>query len=451
MSLNEHFDLLLKPGRVVTMDGDRRVLCDAVVGVRGSDIAYVGPADERFTADEVVEQADSILIPGMINAHTHVPMTLMRGLADDLALMDWLQNHIFPTEAQFVNEEFVYWGSRLAALELFQCGVTTFCDMFYHGDQVARAAQDAGIRAMIGADISQAYLQDLSPSERIERGIALHEKYMKMFQSYDLVTYALGPHSPYTASPEFLSTIRQEALDQNISIIMHIAETQHEKAMIEENFGIKIDSPIMHLQDMGFFEPHVVSIHTVHATDQDLKVLQKNNVGVVHCPQSNLKLGSGLARVPDMLEQGIAVGLGTDGAASNNDLVLWEEMSLAAMVHKGVHQDPTLVTAEQAFAMTTCEGAKVLGMQDQIGSIEVGKKADLAWVDTRSFHQIPAASNVYSQLVYSTKASDVFHVWVNGQCKMKDRQVLDQDQQEICAYAVQKRQTIDSFLAKRNA
>lgn len=441
-------DIVIYADRLVTMNPKRDVIKNAVVGIQGDRISYIG-TNEKIEATKTIRKNDSILIPGLINTHTHVPMTTMRGIADDFPLMKWLEHYIFPVEAKFASEEFVYWGTKLAALELISSGTTTICDMFYYIGSIARACDESGIRALIAGDCSLAYLQHLNMEERLEKGLELNQKYHEEFKKYKRVKNILGPHSAYSINEKYLKKISDLAIKNDMPISMHIAETKDEKEIIEKKFGKKINTTVQYLYDIGFLEAKVLSVHTIWVNEDDQNILAKKNVHVAHCPQSNLKIASGIAPIDHMLDKGIVVALGTDGPASNNDMILWEDMTLAAILHKGNRHNPTLIPAKKAFEMATIDGAKALWMEKEIGSIEVGKKADLVLVNASSPHQMPNSENVYSQLVYSTKSSDVQTVIIDGNIVYEDRVYKTLDQTEIYTHAKKIRTDIDQFLSTR--
>lgn len=443
------FDIAIYVDRLVTMNSKRDVIFDAVVGISGNIISFIG-SNQQINAKKTIRKTDSVLMPGLVNTHTHVPMTLMRGVADDFKLMDWLQNYIFPIESKFVSEEFVYWGSKLAALELISSGTTTFCDMFYHTPSIGKAMDQAGMRALLAHDCGMPYLQHLSQDERLEKGLELSAQYYQEFKKYDRLKIALGPHSPYSVSnKKYLRKISELAQELNIPISIHIAETKYDVDIIEKSTGEKMRSSIQYLHDIDFYDARVLSVHTIWTDEKDLEILAKKNVHVAHCPQSNLKLGSGIAAIEKMIEKGIVVGLGSDGPASNNDMILWEEMNLAAILHKGKTLDPTVIPAQKAFEMATIDGAKALWMDKEIGSVEVGKKADLVLVDTSSPHQYPPSQNIYSQLVYSTKSSDVDSVVIDGQVVYENKKFLTLNQSEIYSQTKEIRNKIDHFIKSK--
>ncbi len=413
------YDLLILGGTIVTMDTDRNVIEDGAIAIKDHKIVTIGKASnmKNIRAKETIDARGKVIIPGLINTHTHVPMTLFRGLADDLDLNEWLTKYIFPAEAKNVNEAFVRAGTKLGLAEMIRGGTTTFADMYYFEDAVADETSKAGVRGVLGETIIDFPVPDAkTPAE----GMAYAEKFIDKWQSSDLIIPAIAPHAPYTVSTENLLAVRKLSDKLKAPILIHIAETEKEVADIKASKG---ETPIEYLDKIGFLNERVTAAHTVHITDNEIAILKKRNVGSAHCPQSNMKLASGVAPVQKMLLADVAVGLGTDGAASNNDLDMWEEMDTAAKLQKTFTGDPKALTAYQAFEMATIRGARALHIDDRVGSIETGKLADLVIVDMDSLHQTPMF-NVFSHLVYVTKASDVRSVIINGSVVMRDRRLL---------------------------
>ncbi len=413
-------DVLIVGGTVVTMDKDRRIIENGVVAIEGNTITAIGTPGvmlKNFRGRRVIDAKGKAVIPGLINTHTHIPMTLFRGISDDLDLNDWLTKYIFPAEAKNVDEQFVRVGTRLGLAEMIQGGTTTYCDMYYFEDAVADETKKAGVRGVLGETIIDFPVAD---NKTPAAAMAYTEKYVKKWQKDELITPAYAPHAPYTVSTENLKAIRKAANELKVPVVIHVAETKKEVSDISEQKGA---TPVNYLNNIGFFDGPTVAAHTIFLSDDEINILKSKNVGSAHCPHSNMKLASGVAPVPKMLVQDIAVGLGTDGAASNNDLNMWEEMDAAAKLHKVFGGDPKLVTAEQAFEMATIRGARALHIADITGSIEIGKRADIAIVDLNAPHQTPWF-NIYSALVYSTKAADVNTVVINGKIVMQDRRLL---------------------------
>jgi 5-methylthioadenosine/S-adenosylhomocysteine deaminase len=420
-------DLLVLGGTLVTMDQDRRVIQDAGIAVTGGRIVAVGSSTDiirGYTAPERVDAAGKLIIPGLINGHTHIPMTLFRGLADDLDLQDWLTKYIFPAEAKNVTEEFVRAGTRLGLAEMIRGGTTTYCDMYYFEDAIADETVKAGVRAVLGETVIDFPVAD---NKTNAEAMAYVEKFVKKWQGNDLVVPAVAPHAPYTVSEEHLKSIRALSDRTDAPIVTHISETKRE---VDDSLKAKGASPVDYLERIGFLNNRVIAAHMVWLGDAEIAILKRAGVGVVHNPQSNMKLASGVAPVPKMMAAGLRVGLGTDGAASNNDLSMWEEMDTAAKLHKLISGDPKVMSAEEAFELATIRGAGALHLEKEIGSIEKGKRADLVLVDRDALNQIPLY-NVYSDLVYATKASDVQTVIINGRIVMRDRRLLTLDETAI--------------------
>jgi 5-methylthioadenosine/S-adenosylhomocysteine deaminase len=420
-------DLLVLGGTLVTMDKDRRVIQDAGIAVEGGRIVAVGSSADimrMYTAAERVDASGKLIIPGLINGHTHIPMTLFRGLADDLDLQDWLTKYIFPAEAKNVTEEFVRAGTRLGLAEMMRGGTTTYCDMYYFEDAIADETVKAGVRAVLGETVIDFPVAD---NKTNAEAMAYVEKFVKKWQGNDLVVPAVAPHAPYTVSEEHLKSIRAFSDRTGAPIVTHISETKRE---VDDSLKAKGASPVDYLERIGFLNNRVIAAHVVWPSDGEIAILKRAGVGVIHNPQSNMKLASGVAPVPKMMAAGLKVGLGTDGAASNNDLSMWEEMDTAAKLHKLISGDPKVMSAQEAFELATIRGAGALHLEKEIGSIEKGKRADLVLVDRDALNQIPLY-NVYSDLVYATKASDVQTVIINGRIVMRDRRLLTLDETAI--------------------
>jgi 5-methylthioadenosine/S-adenosylhomocysteine deaminase len=420
-------DLLVLNGTLVTMDKDHRVIEDAGVAIKNGRILAVGQRKDilrRFTSSQTVDARDKIIIPGLINGHTHIPMTLFRGLADDLDLQDWLTKFIFPAEAKNVSEEFVRAGTRLGLAEMIRGGTTTYCDMYYFEDAIADETARAGVRGVLGETVIDFPVAD---NKTNAEAMAYVEKFVQKWKGHELITPAIAPHAPYTVSEEHLKAVRAFSDRTGAPIVTHISETKRE---VDDSLKAKGASPIDYLSRIGFLNERVVAAHVVWPNAGEIEILKRAGVGVVHNPQSNMKLASGVAPVPQMLKEGVKLGLGTDGAASNNDLSLWEEMDTVAKLHKVFSGDPKVVSAEEAFELATIRGAQALHLEKDIGSIEKGKRADLVLVERDALNQIPLY-NVYSHLVYATKASDVQTVIINGRIVMRDRRLLTLDEAAI--------------------
>ena len=376
----------------------------------------------------MIDARGRAVLPGLINTHTHVPMVLLRGLADDLELEDWLNNYMFPVESRHVTREFVAAGTRLGLAEMIRGGISTFCDMYYFEDAVAEETSRAGLRAVLGEVVVDFPAPD---NKTWEEALAYVEKFADKWKGDALIVPAVAPHAPYTVGTEHLKQVHRLADRLDVPVVIHIAEAPSETGYTLKHFKAR---PVPYLERLGFLSPRVIGAHLVHVNDDEIQVLKQREVGVGHCPQSNMKLASGVAPIPDMLKAGLRVGLGTDGAASNNDLDMWEEMDTAAKLHKVVTGDPTVVSARQALEMGTIGGARAIHMEDKIGSLEVGKYADLITLDLDAPHLVPIY-DIYSHLVYAAKASDVVDTVVNGRVLMRDRRLLTLDEEEVKAEA----------------
>ena len=433
--------LLVTGGTVVTFDPRGTVIAEGAVAVVEDRIAAVGPAPEiqaSYPAAERIDARGGLILPGLINAHTHAPMVLFRGLVDDLELMEWLEEYIFPAEAEHVDEEFVRWGTRLACLEMLRGGITTFVDMYYFDDTIAEEAERCGMRAVVGETLIDFPAPD---NKTWEEAIAYTRRFVERWRGHPRITPAVAPHSAYTVSAEHLVEAHRLAVELEVPLLTHLAEDRAEIDRVREQTG---STSIDYLEELGILDDRLLAAHVVWPTASEIELLAARGVGVAHCPQSNMKVAAGVAPVPAMIEAGVAVGIGTDGAGSNNDLNLWEEVDTAAKLHKVTSGDPTVLDARQALAMATIEGARALGLEEQIGSLEVGKRADLIVVAADGFHQQPQRpeENPYSLLVYSTKASDVETVVIDGRVVVRDRRVLTLDEAEILARAADYRRAL---------
>ena len=426
-------DLVFSARFVVTMAGaQRRVIRNGAVAIRGERIVAVGPRaeiDRDWQPRRRIDRPDGLLAPGLINTHTHAAMSLFRGLADDLKLQDWLNNFIFPAEAKNVSSDFVRWGTRLACLEMLLSGTTTFTDMYYFEDVVAETAREAGMRGVLGETVIGFPVADArTPADALK----LTEKYLIRFRNDSLVVPAIAPHALYTNSDDTLKAARALANKYNAPILIHLSETKKEN---DDNQAKRHQSPTQTLNSLGFFNGRTLAAHCVWVDETDMGILKAKNVGVAHCPSSNMKLASGAAPVVAMLKHGIAVGLGPDGpAGSNNDFDMFEEADLAAKLQKLTRSDPEALPAWQAFEMATIGGARALGLDKEIGSLETGKRADMIALDLDAPNAAPLY-DVYSQLVYALKGSNVLDVVVNGREVVRDRRCLTLDQKVIIAKA----------------
>ena len=443
-------DTILTGGSVATMNDDFALFTSGAVAVRDGIIEGVGPADQIaavYTADEVVDCSGCAVIPGLINAHTHAPMTLLRGLADDLRLDVWLMGYIMPVEREFVRPDFCWLGTQLACAEMIRSGITCFADMYYYEETVADAAAQAGIRAVCAETVLKFPTPDaLSYDEGLEHA----RDFIMRWKGHPLITPAVGPHTPYTTTAELLQACAQLALEFDVPLHIHIAETSQEVEEHRAEYGMPM---VPWVKKQGVFEAKVTAAHCVHLDEGEMHTLLHYGVGVAHNPTSNLKLASGIAPVVRMLELGLNVGIGTDGPASNNDLDMWEEMRLAALLAKGATSDPTALPARQALAMATIGGARALHMDEFVGSLEPGKRADVTVVDMCNTHNTPKFSRdreaLYAQLVYAAKGSDVRDVMCHGQWLMRERRLLTLDEQALGAEAASIARKIDTFLIQR--
>ncbi len=436
-------DIVIVNGTVVTMDKGRRVIENGAVAIRGDKIVAVGPTavvTKNLTAKRTIDARGKVVIPGLINTHTHVPMGLFRGISDDLDLQEWLTKYIFPAEAKNVDEKFVRAGTRLGLAEMIRGGTTTYCDMYYFEDAIADETKKAGMRAVLGETV----LDFPAPDNKTwETAISYTERFIKKWQNDSLIVPAIAPHAPYTVSQEHLLAARDVSKRLNAPLVIHLAEANTETEFIQQKHkGMR---PIEFVDSIGFLTDKTIAAHVIQANDSELDILKRRGVGIAHNPQSNMKLAAGTAPIPAMLRRDLPVGLGTDGAASNNDVNMWEEMDTAAKLHKLTSGDPKTLPAEMAFEMATIRGARALHLDDLIGSLEVGKRADIAIVDLDSLNQTPYF-NIYSALVYSTKATDVRSVIINGRLVMLDRRLLTLNETAIKVDANRYREKIINSL-----
>lgn len=430
---------------VITMDAQRRVIENGAVAVVGNKIAAVGTRaeiDKRFQAKQRLDRPNALIAPGLIDTHTHAPMSLLRGIADDRRLQDWLENYIFPAEARNVNAEFVRWGTRLACLEMALYGTTTYTDMYYFEDVIAEATREAGLRGVLGQTIIGFPAPDYKTTDEALAGT---ERFIQKFRNDDLIVPAVAPHSVYTVEPEVLKASRALASKYGVPLLIHLSETKREN---DEAMAKRGMSPTMWLESLGMLSGRTLGAHGVWLDDRDLETLAKRGTGLAHCPTSNTKLASGVARVMDILGRGIAMGLGTDGfAGSNNSADLMQEMALASKLQKVTKMDPEVLPARQALEMATIIGARALGLQDRIGSLEAGKLADMIAVSLEGSNAVPMY-DVYSTLVYALKATDVTDVMANGRIIVRDRRMLTLDAALVKAKAAEYGRRVTDSLKK---
>jgi 5-methylthioadenosine/S-adenosylhomocysteine deaminase len=421
-------DVLVVGGSYITMDAARNLYADGAMAVRGDSIVGIGPRAEitaKYWAPRRINGAGRIILPGFINGHGHAPMVLLRGLADDLALQEWLTKFIFPAEARNVNADFVEWGTRLAVLEMIRGGTTTYADMYYFEDVIARVTKEAGMRGVLGETILEFPAPD---NKTVPQGLAYVEEFLKKWQGDPLIHAAVAPHSVYLATEDTLRKTAALARKYRAPILIHLSETRKENDDARAQFGA---SPTVYLDRIGFLGPDVLAAHCIWMDAADIALISKHQVGCVHNPSSNMKLSSGPAPVVSMLAAGVRLGLATDGpSGSNNDLNMMEEMDLAAKLAKVTTMDPQAVNAQQALAMATIEGARALHMEKEIGSLETGKKADFILLRTDAPHAVPMF-NLYSHVVYALKASDVETVVINGRIVMHGRRMLTLNEMQI--------------------
>ncbi len=436
----KNIDTLLHARWIIPVDGNERCLVDHSITIHEERILDILPGDkakQTYQAQTEINYSNHALIPGLINAHTHAAMSLFRGLADDLALMDWLNNHIWPAESQWVNEDFVQLGTELACAEMLRGGTTCFNDMYFFPDVAARIAHKAGMRATVGLialDFPTIWARDAD--EYIDKGLIVHDEY----RGNELIDTAFAPHAPYTISDQPLQKIRMLADELDLPVHMHIHETAHEVDEAVKNTGKR---PLQRLADLGLISPNLVAVHMTQIEPDEIDQLAAAGSHIVHCPESNLKLASGFCPVKQFLDAGINVALGTDSASSNNDLDMFSEMRTAALLAKGVSGDATAVPAHQALTMATLNGAKALGISDKTGSLSIGKYADLIAVDFSSIESTPVYDPI-SHLVYCCGREQVSDVWIAGKHIMKNRTITTLDIDRI-------RKAANEFSAKLNS
>src|SRR6266851_5515180 len=439
----EHADTIIIGGMVVTMDGQRHIYEDGAVVVTGDTIVAVGSRAEieaRYESRQSIDAKNTLALPGFINGHTHVPMTLFRGLHDDVTLNDWLYKYIFPAEKKNVTEEFVRWGTRLAAAEQIRSGVTTFADMYYFEDAVAEETKAAGMRGVLG----ETFIDFPAPDNKFVVNVtASTEKFLKKWQGDSLIHAAAAPHSIYTCSQKTLQDAAALARKYHAPILIHTAEMKKEWEDSQKQSGM---SPVQYLDKIGVLGPDVVSAHCIFVDEADRKTLAQRQVGCVHNPSSNMMIASGVSPVPEMRAAGVAVGLGTDGpAGSNNDLDLMEEIDLAAKLAKITKMNPLALNAKAVVEMATIDGAKALHMEKEIGSLEVGKKADIVLISLDEPNAVPMY-DVYAQLASALKGSDVETVVIGGRVVMRERKLLTVKEEEVLQKAREYRKSVAASL-----
>jgi 5-methylthioadenosine/S-adenosylhomocysteine deaminase len=439
--------LIITGGIVVTVDAERRVLNPGAIAIDGTDIVAVdtpGAIARRFASPQTLTVPGQLVMPGLINTHTHAPMVMYRGLADDLALMDWLQKYIFPAEAKTVTPAFVRTGTRLAALEMIQSGTTAYADMYYFEEEIAKVTKEAGLRGVLGETIIKFPVADAkTPAESLARA----RTFIQQWKNDPLIVPAVAPHSPYTLEEETLKQCSALARELQVPMLIHLGETRDEVEIMRSQHQ---RSPTGYLDSIGVLTPNVLAAHGVWVSREDIDILKARGVAVSHNPESNMKLASGTAPVVGYLKAGVTLGLGTDGAASNNDLDMFEAMRFAALLHKLQNNDPKATPAPVVLDMATRMGAQALGLDKQIGSLEAGKHADLIMLSLDRARTTPLFDPV-SHIVYVAHGDDVRSVMVNGKFLMRDRKVLTLDEgrviSEARAAAVQVREAVSAATA----
>ena len=440
-------DLIIEGSVVVTMDPDRNLIADGAVAVDEGVIVAVGPRtdiESRYAARETLPGDDRIVMPGLVNGHSHAAMTLLRGVADDLALMDWLNNYIFPAEVEFVDSEFVRIGTELACWEMIRGGTTMFVDMYYYPDTIAEVVERCGLRAMVSATVIDQRSPDAEGADdSISKGIGFIDRWKGR---HPRITPIFGPHANYTLNAEQLAATRAAALEHGVTVSIHMSESPFEVQYSKDTYGM---TSIEMFESIGFFEGPTIAAHVVWPTESEIPILAERRVGVIHNPTSNMKIASGISPVTEMLAAGVRVGLGTDGAASNNDLDLWEEMRLAAFLQKVDRMNPEVLPASAVLSMATDGGATAIGLGEQIGSLEVGKRADVIQVAFDDVHHVPTY-DVISHLVYVTDEQDVASVVVDGRVLMADGEFRTIDTDRVAREARALAAQIQSALEQRN-
>ena len=443
----KQIDLIVAGDYIVTMDDAATVHTGSAVAIDDGVIIAIGPAAEinaTYQAAQTLEGQDRIVMPGLVNGHSHAAMTLLRGVADDLALMDWLNNYIFPAEVEFVDAEFVRVGTELACWEMIRGGTTTFVDMYYYPDVIADVVDSCGMRALVSATVIDQRSPDAEGAvDSIQKG----SEFVKRWKDKNSrITPIFGPHANYTLNAEQLRATREAAVEFGVPISIHMSESPFEVQYSIDTFGM---TSIELFESIGFFDGPTIAAHVVWPTEAEIPILAERKVGVIHNPTSNMKIASGISPVTDMLRAGVRVGLGTDGAASNNDLDMWEEMRLAALLQKVEQMNPEVMSAGTVLDMATSGGATAIGLGDDIGSLEIGKRADLIQVAFDDVHHVPTY-DVISHLVYVNDEQDVASVIVDGKVLMLEREILTIDTERVAEEARALAARIQSALEERN-
>jgi 5-methylthioadenosine/S-adenosylhomocysteine deaminase len=424
----ETVELIIAADYIVTMDEKQTVIKNGAIAIDKGVIKAIGnriAINRDFNAAEFIEGKNRVLMPGLINGHTHAAMTLFRGIADDLPLMEWLTKYIFPAEIRFVDPEFVRTGTQLACLEMIKGGTTTFVDMYFHPKEIAKVVEECGVRAVIGAAVIE---QESGYTKNFDDAMNKAESYLSEWRTKNnRITPAIAAHAAYTISPDNLKIVRRQATRFGVPVAIHLSESKGELEIVKSLYN---DTSINHLEKINFFSGPTIGAHVVWPTKDEISILLKRKVAVIHNPTSNMKIASGFAPVPEMIAAGVHLGLGTDGAASNNDLDMWEEIRLAAFIHKGRLLDPKSMPAATVLNMATSGGARAIGLGDKVGALIPGHRADLIQISLEAVHLVPLY-DVISHLVYAVDAQDVQTVIVDGQILMRDRQVLTLNEAEV--------------------
>jgi 5-methylthioadenosine/S-adenosylhomocysteine deaminase len=445
-------DLILHNAILITMDPEFHQFEPGAVAISGTSIVGVGAEEsilKEFEATKLHDCGRKVLMPGLVNAHTHVPMTLLRGLADDLRLDVWLMGYMMPVEREFVSPDFVRLGTQIACAEMIRSGITSFADMYYFEEDVARATAEVGMRAVC----SQTVLKFPTPDAKFfEESLEMSRDFIQRWKDHDLIVPSVAPHAPYTCTPEILRATATLAMEFDVPLHTHLAETAFEVETMRKEQGMPV---IPYVKKQGLLEAKVLAAHCVHIDDGEIRTLQHLGAGIAHNPSSNLKLASGVAPVKRMLDLGINVGIGTDGPASNNDLDMFEELRLASFLQKGTSGDPTVLPARSTLLMATRLGAQAMHIGHITGSLEVGKRADLILLEINPIHNSPRFTHnplgIYAQIVYASKAADVSDVMVNGKWLMQNRVITSLDEKELLVHSQEYARKIDTFLIKRES
>lgn len=432
-------DIIITNATILTMDPENSLIEEGFLAIESDTISRIGTMDDGAPkASKVIDAKGGLVLPGLVNGHTHAAMTLFRGLADDLPLMDWLNHYIFPVESR-MDGEFVYTGTLLACAEMIMGGTTTFCDMYLFEDEVAKAAHLAGLRGLMGEVLYDFPSPNYGP---VEKGFEYSRDLIEKWEHDPLISIAVEPHSPFTCSPELLKRADRLSKEYGVPLIIHVAETLSEVEEVLSKYGRK---PVEHLDDLGLLGPHLIADHCVHLDESEMERLVHHSVKVIHNPESNMKLASGICPVPELQRQGVTVGLGTDGCASNNNLDLFAEMDMAAKLQKVHSGNPAQMDAITVLKMATRDGAAAIGLEDRVGSLEKNKKADVIVLDLNRPHLTPLY-NPYSQIVYAARGSDVLHSIINGRIVMENRRLLTIDLESVMDEAREKSRLVRRWL-----